>query len=396
MRVMYFGFEGFDNPNGTNHLAISLIDEMLNDGIEVFLLNSHTKGIDSDIPNILLNRKGFTYKIIDRGNVDKNNFIQRYLNGIKYAFKAIRYWKEEKIDMIIYQSTPTAIVSVLLLKIFKRKPIVYSLYDVFPENAKAVNAINRYMYIILKVIQKIVYACCSKIIVISDDMKKQMINLGVKKEKLEVVRLWFDESQLDSTSQTNVFIQKNNINTDKFIIQYAGNFGYTFDYKVVLSLSKLLKDYKNIEFHMIGNGAFLDDFKNEVTKKELKNIIFFPWQPLSIIYDVYKACSIELIPLANEVIKNAYPSKSSLLMACGRTFICTTESDSNFYHEMNDNNVAICIDKNNINQAKDKIIYLYNNREALKVLNNNAKQYSFKYLSKKNNCLKFIDIIRNI
>lgn len=397
MRVMYFGFEGFDTPNGTNHLAISLIDEMLKNNINVFLLNSHTKGIDPDIPELLLNRDGFNYQIINRKNVNKRNFIQRYFNGMIYAMKAMKYWRKEKIDAVLYQSTPTAIFSIVLLKLFKRKPIIYSLYDVFPENAKAVDAINKYIYLILKCFQKIVYACCDKVVVISEDMKNQMINLGVKESKLDIVRLWYDESQLNKKNNENLFLKSNpNVNTEKFILQYAGNIGFTFDYKMILYLAQKLIDYKDIEFHIIGNGAFLNDFKENAVQKHLTNIIFFNWQPSSIIYDVYKACSIEFIPLANEVIKNAYPSKTSLLMACGKSFICTTEKDSCFYEEMNSNRVAICIDKNDKDLAVQAIIDSYKNRDKLDVYNLNAKSYSQKLLSKSYNCKKFIEIIKNI
>lgn len=397
MRVMYFGFEGFDNPNGTNHLAISLIDEMLKNDINVYLLNSHTKGVDPDIPNVLVDRKGFTYRIINRKNVNKRNFIQRYFDGMSYAFKAMKYWRKEEVDVILYQSTPTSIFSIILLKLFKRKPIIYSLYDVFPENAKAVNAINKYIYYILKYIQKIVYACCNKIIVISEDMKSQMIDLGINKDKLDIVRLWYDESQINSENHENMFLKLNpNINTNKFILQYAGNIGFTFDYNMILYLANDLKGYKNIEFHIIGDGAFLNDFKIKAKKMNLNNIVFFDWQSSSIIYDVYKSCSIECVPLANEVIKNAYPSKTSLLMACGKTFICTTEKDSFFYEEMNSNKVAICIDKNDKESVIKAILDLYENRDKLEKYNLNAKKYSEELLSKSYNCKRFIKIIKNI
>jgi len=83
---MYFAFDGFDNPNGSNHLAITMIDYLLNEGIQVHLLTSHTRGIDPDIPEILANRTGFTYDIVPRKVVNKQNVVQRYLDGIKYAF----------------------------------------------------------------------------------------------------------------------------------------------------------------------------------------------------------------------------------------------------------------------------------------------------------------------
>ena len=284
-----------------------------------------------------------------------------------------------------------------MLKLFKRKPIIYSLYDVFPENAKAVNAINNPMYVVLKYIQKIVYACCDKIIVISEDMKKQIVSLGVNESKLDVVRLWYDENQINNTFTNNKFIQENrDINITNFIIQYAGNFGYTFDYKMILYLAKELFAYQDIQFHMIGNGAFLNDFKNGAISQKLDNILFFPWQSSSIIYDVYKTCSIEIIPLANEVIKNAYPSKSSLLMACAKTFICTTEENSYFYKEVNENKIGVCVNKNKKEDVVNAILELYNNKKKLVNLENNAKKYSEKYLSKTYNCQKFIEIIKEV
>lgn len=400
MKVMYFGFEGFDNPNGTNHLAISLIDEMLKENIEVYLLNSHTKGIDPDIPFVLLNRENFNYDIINRKEVDKNNFIQRYVNGVIYAFKAMKYWMKRKkeLDIVILQSTPTIIFSIVLLKLFLKKPIIYSLYDVFPENGIAVGAIKKgIISSVLKNIQKVVYWCADTIVVISEDMKKQMISLGIDSKKIEIVPLWYDDSYVSKkTFENNYFIQKYDININKFIVQYAGNFGYTFDYKMIIKVAEILQYKQDIQFHMIGNGAFLDEFSKMVEEKNLKNIKFFPWQQLSVIYDVYRSCDIAIIPLENEVIKNAYPSKTSLIMACGKSFICTTEKESVFYKNINEKNIAICIDRNKPWEVADKIITLSNSKEKLAILNLNAEKYARKYLSKKYNTHHFIKIIKHL
>ena len=110
MKILYFIFEGFDTANGTNHLALTTMHTFLDNSINVYLVTSHSKGLFPDIPNSIKNREGFSYSIIQRNKVEKRNFIQRYRDGIEYAYNASKEWKKHihEIDAVILQSTPTA------------------------------------------------------------------------------------------------------------------------------------------------------------------------------------------------------------------------------------------------------------------------------------------------
>lgn len=394
---MYFGFEGFDTKNGTNHLAIKMIDEFLIDGIDVYLMISHTTGTFDDIPNVLKGRDGFTYDIVDRAIVSKKNFIQRYLDGASYALNAWKKWRKriKDVDVVIYQSTPTALFSMVLLYFFGRKPIIYNNYDIFPDGSFALGAIrNKYVYKILHTFQKIVYKLSDRIVVISEDMKEQFINNGVADEKLIEIKLWYDDNTIQSVPHMeNDFILNNNINPNKFYVQYAGNFGYTFDYKMVLDIAEKLIEKKDIVFQMIGDGAFRCDFIEEAKKRNLTNIKFYPWQPLELISDVYSACDVQIIPLSKGVIKNSFPSKSSILMSIGKTILCTTESDSYFYKEMNVKNIGICVSNDSPEDAAKELKLLYNNQKKLEEISENAKKHAKEVYSSSVNVLKFIDLV---
>ncbi|WP_010175473.1 hypothetical protein [Bacillus coahuilensis] len=149
MKVMYLTAEGFDTPNPNNQLAMTMIDDFLNAGIEVYMVASHRKGINPDIPKVLQNRKGFSYDIVDRPVVDKTNFIKRYLEEMTYAFKAMNQWKKHKkdVDIVLLQSSPTILFSITLLKLLLRKPIVYSVFDVFPGSAYDIGVIKIKLFI---------------------------------------------------------------------------------------------------------------------------------------------------------------------------------------------------------------------------------------------------------
>jgi len=218
-----------------------MIDEFLNVGIDVYLVSSHSRGLADDIPDILKNRKGFKYDIINRSIVSKTNFLQRYWDGLKYSFNCKNAWRKQidDIDIIILQSTPTVVFSSILLKLFGKKPIIYNSYDVFPDGSYAVGAIkNKFIFKVLQKLQQIVYKTSTKIVVISSDMKTQLQKLGVPEHKLVEIKNWYDDKAIESIPfNENKFAKKYQLSSNQFYVQYAGNFGYTFNYKMVLNIA---------------------------------------------------------------------------------------------------------------------------------------------------------------
>lgn len=400
MRVMYLAFEGFDTKNGTNHLALKMIDEFLKRGIEVYLVGSHSQGVFEDIPPILKNRKGFTYDVIKRSIVSKTNFINRYWDGLKYSFNCMKAWKKEmhSIDVIILQSTPTVVFSSILLALFARKPIIFNSYDVFPDGPYAMGAItNKFVFKALQILQKVVYKTSEKIVVISSDMKKQLMKIGVPEEKLVEVKNWYDDQSVKSVPfKKNKFAQKYELSEEGFYIQYAGNFGYTFDYKMVLKIAEILKYNPEISIQMIGDGAFREEFVREAKEKGLDNIVFYPWQPLDIISDVYSLSTIQLIPLSEGVIWNSFPSKGSLLMACGGVVLCATEEESDYCEEINDNQIGICVSNKSPQKAVEIIIHLFENRKELEEIGQRAEEYAKNVYSSAVNIEKLIKVVNEV
>ena len=159
MKVLFFIFEGFDTPNGTNHLTLTTIQTFLDNGIDVYLVTSHSKGMFPDIPDSIKSRKGFTYSVIQRSKVEKRNFCKRYFDGMSYAYKASKEWKKHisEIDAVILQSTPTVFFSAFLLHKHLKKPVIFNSFDVFPDGPYLFGAFtNKIVFTILSVMQDFV------------------------------------------------------------------------------------------------------------------------------------------------------------------------------------------------------------------------------------------------
>ena len=380
MKILYITTEGFDTPGPNNQMAITMIDKFLEDGFKVHLIESRRKRINSDIPQILEGRKNFSYDIVERKIIDKTKFIKRFFDEAKYSIQSFKKWKKIKDnDIIFLQSCPTIVFQILLLKIFNKRPIVYNVYDVFPGHAYDIGVIkSKLIYNVFRVMQKITYKASTIITVLSEDMKNKIVEQGVKPDKIHVVPPWYNEKEIkEIKKEHNKFIKKYKLDTEKFFVQFAGTIGYVFDYKTVIEVAKLLKEEKNIEIQIVGEGNVKEKFEKEVKQNNLENIKFYPLQPLEMVPDVYSACTICFIPLVKGVIGNGVPSKVPLLMACNRVIVNSVEK-SEYYRIFNDNNMGISLENGDYQGIADAISYLYKNPEIRRRMETNAKRYGEK------------------
>ena len=397
MKILYITAEGFDTPNPNNQMAEVMIRTFLEKGHEVHLIQSHRKGINKDIPDSLQSFEGLTTDTIVRKIVDKTHFIKRYINDTKYAFSAMKYWRKVKdADVIYLQSNPTIVQAMCLLKLFQKNvPIVYSIYDVFPGHAYDIGVIkSKFIYHMLRILQKPCYKMATAITVLSDDMKEKVVLQGASPEKVYVVPAWFDVSSAKEIArENNRFIQKYDIPDNRFCVQFAGTIGYVFNYKTVLELAKRLKEKKDIEIQIIGEGTVKDQFVKEAKELQLDNISFYPLQPVEMVPDVYSACDVCIIPLKKGVIGNGVPSKAPILMACNRTIVSSVEMDSSYARMFKENDMGIAVETSDYDGLADAIVRLYENPDELKRMAHNAYIYGKENYSSIKSTGKLIEIL---
>lgn len=401
MKVMYLTAEGFDTPNPNNQLAMTMIDDFLNAGIEVYLVQSHKKGIYADIPDILRDRRGFTSDTIVRKVVDKTRFVKRYLDELKYAWRAKNVWKRHKddIDVVCLQSNPTSVFYIWLLRHILKKPIVYSIFDIFPGSAYDIGVIRqKFIYNTLKLIQKPAYSWSDVIVVPDDDMRENLVGMGVDKGKIRIVANWYDDrSVAEVAPEDNRFFKENGIDyAGRFIVQFAGTLGYVLDFSMIVQVAQLLRDEQDIVFHVIGDGNRRGECVKAVEDAKLSNIVFYPWQRIEIIQDVYSGCSVCLIPLKDGVIGTGFPSKSALLMACRRVVISSVPEDSIYFRRIREHRFGFAVPSGNPSELAALILRLRDCPQEVAEVAQRAQAYSREHYSRANNTPKFIEIFNEL
>lgn len=385
MKILFITAEGFDTPNPNNQMAEVMINDFLNAGHRVHLVQSHRKGICDDLPVSLRERDGLTTDTIIRKVVDKTNFLSRYVDDVKYHFRSLRYYKKIKdADVIYLQSNPTIYFPMFFIKLFLRKiPIVYSIYDVFPGHAYDIGVIkSRLLYNIFRIMQKPCYKWASAVVVLSEDMKDKVVEQGARADDVYIAPAWFDVSTAREVPvEENQFIKKYNIDKSKFIVQYAGSIGYVFNYKTIIELAKRLKADTEIVLQMVGDGPMKDAFVQEAKENQLTNIEFFPLQPIPWVPDVYSTGDVCVIPLKKGVIGNGTPSKAPILMACKRIIVNAVESWSKYSQMFNAYNMGYAVDVYDYDGLAEAIRTIKRNPEDTKKKIANAFKYGAEHFS---------------
>lgn len=252
-----------------------------------------------------------------------------------------------------------------------------NIQDMFPGSTIASGKMpQKWMQRIFYFLQKKAYRIPDIIVGISEDMRLKLIEQGVPREKTEVIVNWFDDKSVkEITWEENRFVRKHCMEKDKFYVQYAGTMGFVFDYKMVIEVAKRLHPYKNIVIQMIGMGSQREEFELAVRDANLENIVFLPLEPQEMVSDVYSACSVCLIPLKHGIIGNSVPSKAGLLMQCHRPIVTSSDEDSIYVKEINDNRIGIACSDDRPDKVAEAILYLYNNPKERKEMGERGHEF---------------------
>ncbi len=388
-------------PNPSWHLMKALMEDLLRQGVKIHAIQKHeTNATLPAFPESIANDPNFTYSEIKCEPVDKKAFVKRYLDGILYAGKLKKHIKEhDDYDLIFMQSSPTSLYNILVARsCAKKRPVIFNSQDMFPGSAVASGVMRqRWMQKIFYFLQKIAYKRVDVITAISEDMKIKLIEQGVPEEKIRVIVNWYDDESVKEVAwDDNRFVNQYSLSKDKFYVQYAGTMGNVFNHKIILDVAERLKDYKDIEFQMIGQGVNKKPFEDGAKERGLDNITFYPLQPQDMVSDVYSACSVCLIPLKQGIIGNSVPSKAGLLMACGRVIVNSVDKGSDYYEMFEREKIGLSAGTDEPELLAQHILYYYNNPEEKKASEARAKVYGGKYYSRTYNTAKYIELFKEI
>ena len=321
----------------------------------------------------------------------------RYFLG---EFILLHYCMWKKYDVAFVDSTPPIQgLKMPLIKWLKRKPTIYNVQDIFPDSLVGTGLTHEGSLIwkIGRIVEKITYRYADKIIVISEDFKKNIMAKGVPEDKIVVIYNWVDQNKVvDVPREENKLFDAYGLDRSKFYITYNGNIGLTQNMDMLLDVAKeLQEEYEDIHFVLVGNGAYLDEVKRKVADQQLENVHLLPFQPYEDISHVLSLGDASLVISKPGVGANSVPSKTWSIMSASRPVLANF--DENELKTIIENNHCGIFTKAGDKEAfKESILTLYNHRELCQEYGRNGRKFVLDNLTREVGTQKYVDVIKEV
>lgn len=321
----------------------------------------------------------------------------RYFLG---EFILLHYCMWKNYDVAFVDSTPPIQgLKMPLIKWLKRKPTIYNVQDIFPDSLVGTGLTHEGSLIwkIGRMVEKITYRYADKIIVISEDFKKNIMAKGVPEDKIVVIYNWVDQNKVvDVPREENKLFDVYGLDRSKFYITYNGNIGLTQNMDMLLDVAKeLQEEYEDIHFVLVGNGAYLDEVKRKVADQQLENVHLLPFQPYEDISYVFSLGDASLVISKPGVGANSVPSKTWSIMSASRPVLANFD-ENELKSIVENNHCGIFTKAGDKDAFKESILTLYNHRELCKEYGYNGRKFVLDNLTREVGTQKYVDVIKEV
>lgn len=301
--------------------------------------------------------------------------------------------------MLLSSTPPIQGMLGAILRKFKKVPFVYNLQDIFPDSLVN-NGLAKKGGLLWKIGRKIedfTYRHADKIIVISEDFKRNIMAKGVPEDKIVVIYNWVDQNAVvDIPREQNKLFDMYGLDRSKFYVSYNGNIGLSQNMDMLLSVAEEFQtEQPDIEFVLVGNGAYLDEVKRRVIDKSLGNVHLLPFQPYEDISHVFSLGDASLVISKPGTGAASVPSKTWSIMSASRPVLANFD-ENELKDIVGSNECGIFTKAGDKEAFKQSILTLYGDRELCRRYGQNGRRFVMENLTKEVGTQKYVDVIKSV
>ena len=436
MKILFLSAYGYPEQAASSYLGGNRNQAFADAGFKmVTYVPTPTRGVTPEI------RKKYK-KIKYEERFDGAGVVHRFsmygegrnpvLRALRYFLCAIKHFnrgvfaKDARSCNVMFISSTPPIQGAMAAMVKKCRrdhiPFIYVLQDIFPDSLVGTGLTHKgsMLWKIGRRIENFTYRNADKIVVISQDFKRNIMAKGVPEEKIEVIYNWVDQNAVvDVPREQNKLFDMYGLDRSKFYVTYNGNIGLTQNMEMLCEVAKELEvSNPDIHFVLVGTGAYWDTLvaKLRSEKQEVKtqapdgseaitfgNISLLPFQPYEDISHVFSLGDVSLVISKPGVGENSVPSKTWSIMSASRPVLANF--DENELKEIVNGTSAssttgkpcgIFTKAGDKEAFKEAILTLYNNRELCNEYGRNGRQFVMDNLTKEVGTQKYVNVIRSV
>ena len=248
----------------------------------------------------------------------------RLCNTILFALQFAILLLFRRTDLVMVVSTPPVVNTAIVryISFIKGFQYLYHCQDIHPEALRLGGAvINSFIYNLLLRIDAKNVRKSKATVVLSEDMKRTLINRGIDETNIHAINNFIFEKPL-------LNLEKEAASQDKPLrILFAGNLGRFQGLSKIIEAAHVIKDNLNVEFIFLGDGIERVVLENHAGNLLGQTIHFLGYQPLQTTLKEMQIADIGLVSIMPNVIRVAYPSKTMMYLSMGLPILALVEEN---------------------------------------------------------------------
>ena len=395
----------YPEPTATGKLITQLGGELSRRGFEVEVYtrqpNYREKG------KVKLPRRemynGIKVNRLSCIQLNKENFLFRIINWFSFLFYLIisLFLKSSSKDILLIVTNPPVLPFVgLLFNVIRGQRFIPIVYDVYPDIAVALEVVkeNSFFVKIWQRLNNLLYERASKIVVIGNRMRGTIINnagANFSESKIKVIYNWEDPEFIKPLNKKdNTFAKKNGYNSVLTVL-YSGNFGL---YNDLLTIINAVKKAQNlpVRFVFIGDGTQKKKVKKLVQDKDLKNVDFYPYQPLDRLPETLTCADISAVSEDRRVNGLCSSSKLYSSLASGQAVLALVNKDSDVAEIVRRCDCGFIVNQGDADQVVNRLKFFLCNGDELGRMGKRARKHFEEYYTIKDSIEKYVRMLEEV
>ncbi len=300
-------------------------------------------------------------------------------------------------QVVLAPSPPLTIgLSAMVLAAARRVPFVYNVQEIYPDIAVKLGVLrNRWLIRALEFLERFIYRRADAVVVISESFRQRLLAKGVPARKLVVIPNFVDVGFVQPGERRNPFSSRHALD-NKFVVLYSGNIGLTQDIETILEAALLLRDWPEVFFLLVGDGARKDWLVRQLETYQIPNVRWLPYRPHSEVPQLYASSDLCVVPLLKGTAQDTFPSKIYTIMAAGRPAVVCADADSELAHVVEQAKCGVAVPPSDPAALAEGVRWAIANRERVAEMGRNGREYVVAHHSPASVAMQYHELLSSI
>lgn len=390
MQILIYSYNYYPEPIGIAPLITELAEGLVTRGHQVRVITGMPNYPQREIYEgyrgkwyITEEKNGVTIQRSYLRIKSKPNLIDRLLLELSFIFSSLPQAFNGKRPDVILLTVPPLLVSlpaILLGRLYKC-PVVLNVQDILPEAAIRVGLMtNKLMIRVCEAIEKFAYRHSTRISVISDGFLENLVNKGVKPQKMVCIPNWVNVNFIRPLNKNNPWRTTHQLD-GKFVVMYSGNIALTQGLETVIAAAAYLRHIPDISFVIVGESTALARLQQHCLACGADNVLLLPLQPREQLPEMLATADVGLIVQKSNVISFNMPSKIPLLLASGRPIVGSVPATGTAAKVIGESGGGIIVEPESPQALAAAVLELYNDSELAATLGYKGRHFALEKFS---------------